>query len=221
MRGRQLPLDLAAPPAFGREDFVTGAPNRAALEWIESWPLWPARVAIVWGPPGSGKSHLAAIWSAKADASVWQAGEDLHAAATRPLVMDGWPDGLAEDALFHLLNLLPERGGWLLMTAETAPSRWTIALPDLRSRLLAAPAVGIGTPDDALLAAVLMKHFSDRQLRVAPGVIDFLTARIERSYAAARAVVAAIDEQALAAQRDITQALARRVLEGLTQRPLL
>jgi chromosomal replication initiation ATPase DnaA len=221
MIGRQLPLDLAAPPAFGREDFVAGAPNRAALDWIDSWPLWPARLSILWGPPGSGKSHLAAIWGAKAGATPWQAGEDVHAASLRPLVMDGWPQGLGEADLFHLLNLLPERGGWLLMTAESAPARWNVALPDLRSRLLAAPAVGIGTPDDALLAAVLMKHFSDRQLRVAPGVIDYLTARIERSYAAARAVVAAIDEQALAAQRDITQALARRVLEGLSQQPLL
>jgi chromosomal replication initiation ATPase DnaA len=222
MTARQLPLDLAAPPALSREDFVTGASNRAALDLVERWPDWPARVLVLWGPPGCGKSHLAAIWRARSGATEWQPGHDgLLAAASGALTIDGLPPGLPEADLLHLVNLVGERRGWLLVTGEAPPARWDLRLPDLRSRLLAAPAVGVEAPDDALLAAVLTKQFSDRQLRVTAEVIGYLTARIERSYASVRAVVGAIDEAALAVRREITPALARQVVERLSQRPLL
>ena len=74
------------------------------------------------------------------------------------------------------------------ISARRPPARWPIALPDLASRLRAAPAAAIGPPDDALLAAVLVKHFADRQVRVAPGVIGFAVRRMERSFAAAAAL---------------------------------
>jgi chromosomal replication initiation ATPase DnaA len=85
-------------------------------------------------------------------------------------------------------------------------------LPDLRSRLLAAPSVAIGAPDDALLGAVLAKLFTDRQLQVSPEVIEWLLRRIERSFAGARGAVARLDAAALALKRPVTVLLAREVL---------
>ena len=117
-----------------------------------------------------------------------------------------------ERALFHLYNLARETGGYLLLTAETAPAHWKIQLPDLRSRMVAAPAVAVGPPDDALLAAILVKLFADRQVRVGTDVIRFLVTHMERSFDAARRLVADLDAAALAARRRITVPLARRVL---------
>jgi chromosomal replication initiation ATPase DnaA len=77
----------------------------------------------------------------------------------------------------------------------------------------------ISPPDDLLLAAVLVKHFADRQVRVAPGVIGFLVRRMERSFAAAGALAERLDRFALGAGRPITVALARRVLAEPAEHP--
>src|SRR5262249_34054991 len=118
-----------------------------------------------------------------------------------------------EEALLHLYNVLAERQGHLLLAAREPPARWAIGLADLRSRLLAAPAVAVEAPDDALLGAVLVKLFADRQLRISEDLIAYLLPRIERSFAAAQEIVAALDAAALAGQRAVTVRLARALLD--------
>ena len=76
-------------------------------------------------------------------------------------------------------------------------------------------AVTIDPPDDTLLAAVLVKHFADRQLRITPPVIAYLVRRMERSFAMAAAVAARLDGLALATGRKIGFPLARQALAEL------
>jgi len=214
---RQLALALPHAESFAREDFLTGAPNEAALAMIERWPDWPDRALALVGPEGAGKSHLAAIWAEIAGArrvSARALGEtDLMAAlATGALVIEDAPARLDERALFHLLNLIREEEAFLLITAQAAPARWQVALPDLASRLRAVPAVALSAPDDALLRAVLVKLFADRQLGVDMSLVSYLATRIERSFAAARAVVETLDREALRMQRPVTRALAAELL---------
>ena len=218
----QLALDLGCRVALDADDFLVAEPNREAVLWIDRWPDWPSPALAIHGPPGCGKTHLAHVWRARAGASM----PTRAAIAARPpdeLLGDGCCaaiDGadaspLDERALLHLYNVVAERGGHLLVTGRTPPARWPIALPDLRSRLRAAPAVAIREPDDALIGAVLVKLFADRQLHVSQGVVAFLATRIERSFDATRRVVGALDAAALAAGRDITVPLARQVLTQL------
>jgi chromosomal replication initiation ATPase DnaA len=214
---RQLALALPHAESFAREDFLTGASNEAALAMIERWPDWPDRVLALVGPEGAGKSHLAAIWAEIAGArrvSARALGEtDLLAAlATGALVIEDASAALDERALFHVLNLIREEEGFLLITAQAAPARWGVALPDLASRLRAVPTVALSAPDDALLRAVLVKLFADRQLGVDTALVSYLTTRIERSFAAARAAVEALDREALRMQRPVTRALAAELL---------
>lgn len=218
----QLPLDLGHRPAMGADDFLVAPGNRAAVAWLDAWPNWPAPALVVYGPAGCGKTHLAHVWRARTKAPMIRAA-DLAADdvpelidATGTLAVDD-ADGVAgrheaERALFHLYNLARETGGSLLVTSALPPARWRLRLPDLRSRLLAAPAVAVRPPDDALLAAVLVKLFADRQLRVGADVVDYLAARMERSFDAARTLVARLDAEALAARRPVTLRLARDVL---------
>ncbi len=219
----QLPLELEPRPALGREDFLVAPSNEVAVAWIDRWPDWPRPALALYGPPGCGKTHLCQVWRAasgavEVDAAALGAKEppDLLGAA-RTCVLDGAEAALAGDVererhVLHLYNLLAERGGHMLVTGLDAPARWPSTLPDLRSRLAAVPAVRLAAPDDALMEAVLVKLFADRQLRVGGEVIRFLTARMERSFAAARALVAALDLTSLADRRSITVPLARRVL---------
>jgi len=121
-------------------------------------------------------------------------------------------DTAPAEPLLHLYNVVVERRGQLLLTATEPPARWPALLPDLRSRLSAAPTVGVEAPDDALLAALLVKLFSDRQVVVGEEVVLFLVRQMERSFDAARRLVAALDKAALSEQRGITIPLARAVL---------
>ena len=190
---------------------------------IERWPDWPDRALALVGPEGAGKSHLAAIWAEIAGArrvSARALGETnlLGALATGALVIEDAPARLTHDhalderALFHLLNLMREEEAFLLITAQAAPARWDVALPDLASRLRAVPTVALSAPDDALLRAVLVKLFADRQLGVDGNLVGYLATRIERSFAAARAAVEALDREALRLKRPVTRALAAELL---------
>ncbi|ABS64932.1 Chromosomal replication initiator DnaA [Parvibaculum lavamentivorans DS-1] len=216
---RQLAFELGHRPAFGREDFLVAPPNEAAVALIDAWPDWPDRVVALSGPEGSGKTHLAEVWRNAAGAVSLApsalAGADVPAlVAARTIILEDLaaPDAAAERALFHLVNLVREEGAFLLITARVPLSRLPLALPDLASRLKAVPQAELGPPDDALLAGILVKLFDDRQLRVAPAVIAWLAARIERSVRAARDAVAELDRASLSGKRPITVPLAAEIL---------
>ena len=171
---RQLALALAHAESFAREDFLSGPSNAVALALIDAWPGWPHRTVMLTGPEGSGKSHLAAIWAQAAGARLIAAraldeANVPSALATGALVVEDIAAGAFDErALFHLLNLAREEEAFVLLTARAAPV--TFAIRDLGSRLNAIPVVSMAAPDDALLRAVLVKLFADRQLAVDEGL---------------------------------------------------
>jgi chromosomal replication initiation ATPase DnaA len=204
---------------FARDDFLEGPSNAMALRLVERWPDWPARVVAIVGPEGSGKSHLADIWANRTGARRLSARALDQTAvpgalATGALALENVAEPLDEVALFHLLNLAKEDEATVLLTAREPPAQWAIRLPDLVSRLRALTVVELAAPDDALLRAVLVKLFVDRQLAVDESLISYLVARIERSFAAARAAVAALDREALRQRRPVTRALAAELFAG-------
>jgi chromosomal replication initiation ATPase DnaA len=213
----QLILDLGHRPALGEADFLVAHCNERAIQWLDNWPAWPAPALTIYGPAGCGKTHLARVFAARsgapliaATALATDAVPSLLGRATAAVVDAA--DTAAAEPLLHLYNVVVERRGQLLLTANEPPARWPALLPDLRSRLTAAPAVGVEAPDDALLAALLVKLFSDRQVVVGEEVVLFLVRQMERSFDAARRLVAALDKAALSEQRGITIPLARAVL---------
>ncbi len=208
---RQIPLTLPAEPRFGREDFLVSPSNESAWEMIAAWPQWPAPVIILCGPEGAGKSHLAAIWGRRSGAAVIRSRDlalerlDEFGQRSAVLVEDAGAGQVPERELFHLINMMKAIQGSILMTARAVPGHWAISLPDLLSRLRVAPVVEIAAPDDALVRAVLVKLFLDRQLTVDTSVIEYVAMRIERSLGAARTIVDLIDREALARGRSITR----------------
>ena len=208
----QLPLPFDHAPRYGLDDFLPSASNAAALDVVERWPQWPDRVMLLTGPEGSGKSHLARIWAARAGAGLLGpdalAGDLDALARSNAVIEDADRVVVPEAALFHFLNLMRERGLSLLMTARTLPSTWSLATADLVSRLRLAPSVAITPADDALMRAVLVKLFSDRQLAVDAALVDYLALRLDRSLDAARRAVMALDRASLDAHRRIGRTLA-------------
>ena len=217
----QIPLDLPHRAAMGAADFLVAPCNRDAVAWLDRWPDWPAPALVIHGEEGCGKTHLTHVWQAQSGAVEIDRGRlttdnvPLSLGDAVACFIEDADRGFDEEALLHLYNMLAERGGHILLTARDPAARWEIALPDLSSRLATAMSVAVGAPDDELIAGVLIKHFLDRQIRVDPAVATFLLGRMERSFAAVRQVVAALDKAALAEKRGITVPLAREVLRRL------
>ena len=223
VRSEQLAFDLPCRAALDAQDFLVSPSNEEAVDAIDRWPDWPHWAMLIAGPARSGKSHLANVWRANSHASVCSAsvldmGVAAKAVAARNIVIEDIDRGIGnEQAFFHLLNLAREHQLSVLITSAVAPGDLAITLPDLKSRLCALPLVQIHEPDDNLLRGVLVKHFNDRQLQVAPAVIDYLVLCMEHSMAAAARVVAEIDRKTLASRRKVSQRLAMEVLIALSQ----
>jgi chromosomal replication initiation ATPase DnaA len=220
----QIPLDLPVEPRYGVADFLVSPANSTAFSVVQRWPDWPSQTLLLLGPPGSGKSHLMAIWGRAANAVAVAPTEipPLSALAQVPqsgcaFALDDVDNVTDETALFHFLNFVTENGAFLLMSARRAPAASHVRLPDLLSRLRRAPMIEIGAPDDELILSVLEKLFRDRQLVVERALLDYISLRLERSLDAARRFVCALDREALARGRPVTRALAGEVLERLRE----
>ncbi len=210
---RQIPLALPVEPAMGEEDFLVTPSNEEATALVKV-----SATLLLLGPKGSGKSHLARIWKSRRNA------EALDFAAFSPASLQSQQALLWEDAdqsdwnsaseakAFHLLNSAKENKIALLITASAPPAQWKLSLPDLRSRLLALPVAELNTPDDTLMAGLLLKHLNDRQLRVSEEVIDYLLARLPREGSKITEAVRLLDEASLSKGRAITVPLAKEIL---------
>jgi chromosomal replication initiation ATPase DnaA len=218
---RQLGLNLPSVPALGRADFLVAPSNAVALGMIEDWQNWRAGKLLLCGPEGAGKTHLAHVWASETGANILQAhalaSTVVPKAAVGALVVEDIHEAAgtaeAEQALFPLHNMMAAEGHPLLMTLEDSPQAHRFALPDLASRISGTPAAYLDPPDDILLAALLAKLFADRQLTPGPEVIQYLVRRMDRSFAAARDIVAQLDAASLAEKRPVTRSLAAKLLD--------
>lgn len=210
----QYALSLPLPVSYSARHFFVSNCNREAWQWINAWPNWPGHALLLYGPPGSGKTHLAHIWTQQAQAT------RLDTAAVQSPPQTARPRWLIEDietldqeALLHVFNTAREQGGSLLLTAGTNPQTLPFTLPDLTSRLAAITQTAIGQPDDEVLAGALRKQFADRQLQLGDEVVAYVLPRMERSFAKVKELVDRLDSQALAAHKNLTVPFVKQLLE--------
>ena len=223
---RQYPLPLPHHESMEADEFVVADSNHEAAAWVQRWPDWPHHCVIIYGPAGCGKTHLAKVWQKRSQAISVDAGdlqERVAGGLSQTCVIEACDihagDIVFEEALFHLYNRIAAAGSSMILTAAKPPALWGVKLPDLLSRLKASPAIEIKPPDDALMAMLLVKQFRDRQISVDTGVIDYLLARMDRSQEAVRKMVDDLDRAALAENRAITIALARRFVTSRDEEP--
>ena len=224
----QYHLPLPQRETMTADDFMVTAGNREAAGWIvEREPSsWPAHCLILYGPPGCGKTHLLSIWQDKYKARPLTAGEDIMdeiqggCVLYKGIAFDD-ADRIAgnaahEEWMQHLYNITQSSRLPLLLTAEKAPAEWGLKLKDIESRLKSCPAIALKQPDDELMRGILLKQFSDRQLLIEEGVIEYLAKHLERSGRAIRETVVLLDQKALEKKRKITVPF---VLENLDLKP--
>ena len=219
---RQLALPFAYRPRFRVEDFVAAPSNAAARVWLGRTADWPNNRLAVSGEAGCGKTHLLRLWAERHGAlrlegpALWHLPELGGNPAIAIDDADAAPD---ERTLLHLINLAGEMRRPLLLAARRAPARWPVRLPDLESRLRAMTAVAVGAPEDPLLRALLARLLSDRQLVLSESLQDRLLANLPRHPAALREAAAWLDEQAMAAGRAVTRAMAAALIARMGTEP--
>ncbi|NIJ07041.1 hypothetical protein FHS31_000623 [Sphingomonas vulcanisoli] len=191
----QIALPLDWPAGDDERDYVVSASNTAVVRHFEHWSLWPVMATVLTGPRKSGRSLLGRIVAARTGGELYDNAE----------VVD-------EETLFHAWNRAQERRRPLILIADRLPPEWTIALPDLRSRIAATPVVSIPDPDEELATRLIEKMAHDRGLAAPPELLRYLGPRIERSYLGIHHTLEALDELALQRRQGLTVPLARRAL---------
>ena len=201
-----------------REDYFLTPANKDAFYLIDQWPHWPMNAVILRGCEGAGKSHLAKLWLEQSNARVLKTAADVEHAITsehKAFLFEFENEmPLPQTALFHLLNRAFLGEIHLLITMRNDFRLDSLDLKDLRSRLRALPQAQLHAPDDGLLRAMLVKQFSDRQIEVAPDVIEFVLARIERSASGVKNAVETLDILALSEGRRLTKTNVARYLKA-------
>lgn len=208
----QFTFPLSLPTHYRDDNFFVSGCNKQAYDWIMRWPDWPSHALVLTGPEGSGKTHLAHLWAQKSGAVFLSPGKLSPETGATHCLVENIERGIDEQALFHLFNRCKEQNVSLLITCNAPPASLAFRLPDLASRLRAAPLAALEAPDDALLAASLRKQFSDRQLMVDDDVIAYLVPRIERTLAQVKTLVETIDAQSLSERKNITVPFVHKLL---------
>lgn len=204
----QLPLPLALPARFSADNFFISECNEEAYETLLDKKNWAnnaqQHALYLYGEKGSGKSHLAHIWKQKTNSIIIPTHAINPASVNGNCVVEDIEFCTNETALLHLFNHCKDIGAKLLITSACTPSSLTFSLPDLTSRLRGCQIASIHPPDDVVIANVMRKQFSDRQLLVDDEVISYITARMERTFDNVKTLVEKLDKNALAEQKNIT-----------------
>ena len=218
----QLIFDLPCYPAIGTEDFFVSKANSLAFEVVQNWANWNDRRVLITGGKGSGKTHLSHVWANLSGARFIELNnqeQDLWNIKT--LIIENIDLIISiptfEEKLFHLLNFAKQLDIYVLMTSSVAASRLEVQLLDLSSRLQATEHFPIYPPDDALLSAVLVKQFSDRQINISPSLIEYILKRITRSLSSVSNFVVSLDNLMLKTKKGPSRVMISEVLDKFTK----
>ena len=207
----QLAFDLAYRTAYGREKFWVAPCNQEAITWIDRYPDWPTHALLIYGASGSGKTHLATLFS-DTIVQAHDLTQDFKPQFQKKMVVENLQDLVDEEALFHLFNFVQEMGGDLLLTSRIIPQ---FNLPDLQSRMNMIPNAEIMMPDESVIRAVAHKAFEDRHILVDEAVLDYLSTHLTRSFSLLQQVVERADKLSLEAGRKITIPIVKQVMQEL------
>ena len=213
----QLLLDFDIKTNFNEHDFYVSSSNYFAFNLIDKWPKWEKRILNISGEKFSGKTHLANIFKLKSSAlflSENQINNDLFKKIKlyESIIIDGFSNAIDEKLTYAILNLIDQDSKYLLINSETPLGEINFNLPDLASRSKNLLHAKIDSPDDDLIFAIILKNFSDRQIKLEKKIIEFIINRIDRSYSKISEFIYKIDELSLKMKKPINFKTIKEIL---------
>ena len=226
---KQTAFSFDSAPEMGRDDFMISNCNKEAFAAVDAWPNWVSDGLVLYGPKGSGKTHLAHLFKEKINAahtkpariSFYECSQiNMHnleriCESADVIIMENLNEKVNQEALFHLFNHFSLNKKYMLWTAQISPARMNFSLKDFQSRIDMLPAIEIKEPDDVMLRALIVKLFNDRQLMISPDILEYIVANTERSFAYVESLVKEIDEISLAYKTTVNYKVVREALQHL------
>jgi len=213
----QLLLDFDYKTNFNEHDFYLSKSNSNAFNLINRWPDWDKKILNISGEKFSGKSHLANIFQLKSKAFLIKGNEidnsifksiKLH----ESIIIDDFEECNEEEILYSIFNLIDQDSKYLLINSLKPINEIKFGLPDLTSRSKNCLYAVIENPDDELLFAIILKNFSDRQIKIEKKIINFIISRIDRSYRKIDEFIYKIDELSLKKKKPINFKTIKEIL---------
>ena len=214
----QFILEFPSHKAYKKEDFYVSPSNQQAYDFINSWPRWIKSTVNIFGPSGSGKSHLASILKNKTSCLKIDSNElnekiFLKFKTKEALIIENLNEKISEKLLFSLWNIALQDNKYLLITSIKPISSYKFKLTDLISRVKSGLAIGIDLPGDDLISVILAKNFSDKQITVEKKHIDYIIKRIDRSYEKISQFILTLDKYSLKKGSPFSLKLIKEVLK--------
>lgn len=220
---QQLYFEFSIKPTYLAEDFLVSSANVKAFSYLSNWPDWNsenfARTLLIYGEYGAGKTHLAHIWQNNSKARFLKKEDcyNLHLLVSEKSLILEDIEFIDEEILFHLINFAHENKQYLLLTSQISPKAMNIKLADLKSRILSITSIAIEKPDEQLLKAVLLKHLAEQQLKISEQCLDFIVARVNRSFCELSEFIQKLEKTSKVNKKAITIPLVKKILDKSTQ----
>ena len=214
----QLILKFPTKKAYLKEDFYVSPSNHEAYDIINSWPKWIKRIVNIYGPRGSGKTHIASILKNKTPVLEIQSDEIsdknfFDFKVKEALIIENLNEKISENLLFSLWNLAIQDNKYFLITSNKPISTYKFKLPDLKSRVSSCVSIGIKLPSDDLISVIIAKNFSDKQIIIKKKHIDYIIKRIDRSYEKISQFILILDKYSLKKGKPFSLKLIKEVLK--------
>mgnify|MGYP001279007484 FL=1 len=213
----QLLLQFNYNQNFNYDDFFVSKSNFFAFQLIKKWPRWEKNILNIHGEKFCGKTHLANIFYNK-NKGIKIYENQINNEIFKKLklyeniIIDGFKNETDEKLLYSLFNLVDSDNKFLLVNSITPINEIEFNLKDLRSRSKNCLFAKIDNPDDELMFAIILKNFSDRQIKIDKKLIEFIIKRIDRSYGKIGEFIYKIDELSLKKKKPINLKTIKEIL---------
>ena len=203
---------------FAYDDFFVSKCNYFAFNLIESWPRWEKNILNIHGEKFSGKSHLSEIFKKKNKAIIiknHEINDDFFKKIRfhENIILDNLDYVSNENILYSIFNFSEQYNKYLIINSNKPINDIEFSLPDLKSRLKNCIYAKIDKPDDDMIFALVLKHFSDRQIKIEKKIIEYITKRIERSYGKILDFIYKVDQFSLINKKPIDYKSIKKILE--------
>ncbi len=213
----QLLLDFDIKRSFNDHDYYVSESNYLAFKLIDKWPKWEKKIVNISGEKFSGKTHLANIFKLKSSALFLNEKEINNDVFKKiklyeSIIIDGFANKIDEKLIYSIFNLVDQDSKYLLINSEVPLGEIKFKLPDLVSRSKNLLHSKINQPNDELIYAIILKNFSDRQIKLEKKIIEFIINRIDRSYSKIYEFIYKVDELSLKKKKPINFKTIKEIL---------